>query len=501
MASSTIMLDLSDEAASQRLGADLARALRPGDFLALTGDLGAGKSTLARAIIRALAGEDELEVPSPTFTLVQTYETPLPAAHFDLYRLSDAGELDELGLDEALAEGVAIVEWPQIARERFPAALVEIDLAETGNGRSARILAHGPAAARIARTLAIRDFLERSGRPEVARAHLTGDASARAYEIVSAPGEASLVLMDAPRQPDGPPIRDGKPYSRIAHLAESVEPFIAIGTALRSAGFAAPRIHAADPEQGLLLLEHLGSQTVLDTEGRPVTERYLESARLLARLHDLDWPATIEAPFVGAYDVPPYDRAALGIETELLTDWYLPFASGAAASDEDIADYRAAWAKLFDTLESAEKSLVLRDYHSPNLIWRPGEEGIARVGVIDFQDALIGPAAYDVASLAMDARVTIAPELELRIVDAYCAARTRPGFDSAGFAAAYAIMAAQRNSKILGIFVRLDRRDGKPAYLRHLPRIRDYLARALRHPALGELAALYSRLAIVDGKA
>jgi aminoglycoside/choline kinase family phosphotransferase len=145
-------------------------------------------------------------------------------------------------------------------------------------------------------------------------------------------------------------------------------------------------------------------------------------------------------------------------------------------------------------LDKAEKSIVLRDFHSPNIVWRDGKSGFDRLGILDFQDALIGPSAYDVASLAMDARVTVSPEIEHLAVEAYVGARRRDGpFDEEGFRESYAIMAAQRNSKILGIFVRLDRRDGKPAYLKHLPRIQDYLARAFVHEALLPLRDLYRR--------
>jgi len=135
---------------------------------------------------------------------------------------------------------------------------------------------------------------------------------------------------------------------------------------------------------------------------------------------------------------------------------------------------------------------MLRDFHSPNIIWRGELQGHDRLGIIDFQDALIGPAAYDVASLAMDARVTVPEKIEAAVTKTYVAARQAAGgFDAESFGEAYAIMAAQRNSKILGIFVRLDRRDGKPDYLKHLPRIRDYLRRALAHPALAELRDFY----------
>jgi aminoglycoside/choline kinase family phosphotransferase len=168
--------------------------------------------------------------------------------------------------------------------------------------------------------------------------------------------------------------------------------------------------------------------------------------------------------------------------------------TGRPADESLCASYAAAWNGVFDRLDSAEKTLVLRDFHSPNLIWRAERAGHDRLGLIDFQDAAIGPAAYDVASLAMDARVDVAPELEHATVEAYCAARAaQGGFDRAGFDIAYAAMAAQRNSKILGIFVRLNLRDGKPGYMKHLPRIRDYVSRALAHPALAELRTFYEK--------
>ena len=497
MAEAGLTLFLADEAATARLGDDMAAALRRGDVVALHGDLGAGKSTLARAILRSLSADPGLEVPSPTFTLVQVYETRLPVAHFDLYRLAAPDELDELGFDEAIAGGVALVEWPGRAGDRLPETAVHVRLTEEGAGRRVAIDAPDPALARLRRSLAIRDFLGRAGWGAARRQFLLGDASTRAYETVTLADTAPRILMNAPRQPDGPPIRDGKPYSRIAKLAESVTPFVAVGNALKGAGFAAPDIYAADLEAGLLLIEHLGSGSFLD-DGAPVAERYRAAGALLADLHAFRWDPEMPAAPGVVHRVPPYDREAMAMETELLLDWYVPRERGRPASEAERTLFRDAWDKVFDALADAETSLVLRDYHSPNLIWRPERVGRDRLGVIDFQDALIGPAAYDVASLAMDARVTVQPALEAETVAAYCAARGAWGdFDRARFDRDYAIMAAQRNSKILGIFVRLNDRDGKPHYLKHLPRIRGYLSRALAHPALGPVREAYRELGVV----
>lgn len=497
-----IVIGLADEAASARLGEDLAAMLRPGDVLALSGDLGAGKTTLARAIIRALAGDPALEVPSPTFTLVQAYALRVPVQHFDLYRLGSADELEELGFPEAAEEGTVLVEWPERAGGALPDGTVQVALTEDGAGRLARIAGPDEFMGRLERSLEIRRFLADAGMADSHRRFLVGDASSRAYETVFSPGQTPIILMNAPRRPDGPPIRDGKPYSQIAHLAESVTPFVAIAGILRSNGFAAPRIPAADLDRGLLLVEDLGRDGVLDVEGRPIGDRYVACAELLADLHAVAWPSRVQVEGGGDHVILAYDLGAMTIETELLVDWYLPHAAGRPASDAERAAYAAAWLEAFSVLEGAERSLVLRDFHSPNIIWRGDRSGRDRIGLIDFQDAMIGPSAYDVASLAMDARVTIDVALEQRIVEAYCAARTAAGpFDRAGFDTAYAIMAAQRNAKILGIFVRLDRRDGKPAYLRHLPRIQDYFSRALAHPSLERLATFCAEAGIIGRNA
>jgi tRNA threonylcarbamoyl adenosine modification protein YjeE len=488
----TISRLLPAEADTIRLGEDIALALKAGDAVLLSGDLGAGKSSLARAIIRTLAGDYRLEIPSPTFTLVQAYETRLPVRHFDLYRLQSPDELDELGLDEALAEGVILVEWPERAVGRLPSRAIIIRLAEKDRGREVFIEGSGPVHDRIARSLAARDFLAEHGWSEARRTPLAGDASARAYETVNLAGHPRRLLMNSPPLVLGPPVRDGKPYAVIAHSAQTVAAFAAIDKALLDAGICVPRIDAADLDRGFLIIEHLGDGAFLDAAGRPVPARYEAAARLLSEIHAERWPDTMETGYGPVHHLPPFDRDAMLIEAELLIDWYVPYITGAPATPALRADYLRLWNDALDRIAGTEYSLLLRDYHSPNLIWREGRDGHDKLGVLDFQDAMRGPTAYDVASLAMDARVDVPEPVTNATYDAYVdARRRRPGFDEAEFSLAFATMAAQRNSKILGIFVRLDRRDGKPQYLKLLPRIRAYLDRATRHPGLADLRRLY----------
>lgn len=494
MSLETLALDCADEAATRHLAEDVASILKPGDCVLLVGDLGAGKSTFARAALRALAGNPDLEVPSPTFTLVQTYELDrLSVAHLDLYRLQEEDELDELGLDELLERGAALIEWPERAEDRLPEDALVIRI-EPGDGPQARSAAlswtAGDWGVRLARSRTVRAFLDSAGWEDAARVPLQGDASTRAYETVACGGRQAI-LMNAPARPDGPPVRDGLPYSRLVHLAEDVRPFVAIDEGLRKAGFHAPEIFASDLEAGLLLLEDLGREGIVK-DGAPIPERYFAAAELLADLHAHEWPREAPLPDGTRHVLSPYDARALTFEAELFLDWYLPYA-GFPADERLRGEFAQLWAPLLKRLETAEKTWVLRDYHSPNLIWRAGRTGNGRIGLIDFQDAVIGPTAYDVASLALDARVSVPEELEKALYARYVERRkaNTPDFDEERFCEEYAIMAAQRQSKLFGIFVRLAKRDGKPRYLGHLPRIQDYFHRSVRHPVLADLKLWY----------
>jgi hypothetical protein len=176
-----------------------------------------------------------------------------------------------------------------------------------------------------------------------------------------------------------------------------------------------------------------------------------------------------------------------------MLEWYLPD-RGAEVSPELRDEFTAMWRTLLEKPAAAQRTWVMRDFHSPNIIWLGDREGILRVGIIDFQDAVLGPAAYDLVSLLQDARIDVAEQLELALLTRYIKARRAadPQFDPAGFAELYAIMSAQRNTRLLGTFARLNRRDGKPQYLRHQPRIWTYLNRSLAHPVLAEFRGWYA---------
>jgi tRNA threonylcarbamoyl adenosine modification protein YjeE len=488
---------LEDEQATRRLVADVAAAVEPGDMITLSGDLGAGKTTFARALIRHLAGDETIEVPSPSFTLTQAYELPrFRLVHADLYRLSGPGELAELGFEDEADNTLTVLEWPDRAAGFLSADRLDIALTlsphEGETFRHARVTGYGSFAPRAERIIAMRRFLESHGFGQAARRHMQGDASTRSYERLTLNG-ATYILMNAPRRPDGPPVRDGKPYSQIAHLAEDVTPFVAMAQALRARGLSAPAILAADRAAGLLVLEDLGSEPVVAGEPpAPIEERYAAAVDVLAALHAQPLPPTLPVEPGLDYALPPYDMEALLIEVELLADWYLPKLQ-AKLSDARRDLYMALWRDALLPVTQAPATWVLRDFHSPNLLWLPARAGVARVGLLDFQDAVLGHAAYDVASLLQDARVDVPGKLEIALLSRYTRARmdADAGFDPPAFARAYATLAAQRSSKVLGIFARLDRRDGKPQYLRHLPRVWGYLQRSLAHPALAPLAAWY----------
>jgi N-acetylmuramate 1-kinase len=300
-------------------------------------------------------------------------------------------------------------------------------------------------------------FLERHGFGAAIRLPLAGDASVRRYERLTR-GPRPAILMDAPPE-------------RL-----DVQPFLAVQAVLRALGLSAPGLIAAAPEHGLLLLEDLGDASFsrVLAEGSDEVLLYTAAVDLLVELQ-------ARAP---TDRLPAYDDERFQLELGLLPEWYLPRLDPAAARE-----YRELWADLLPASRVGRPCFVYVDYHADNLVWLPERAGSAAVGLLDFQDARTGPAAYDLVSLIEDARRDVPPALAELTIGHYL--RQRPELDPQAFRAACAILGAQRNSKILGLFTRLALRDGKPQYLGLLPRVRAHLQRDLEHPALAPLRPWY----------
>lgn len=319
------------------------------------------------------------------------------------------------------------------------------------------------------RDLLIDEFLHGAGWGQAQRNKLPGDASFRRYERLAHDSRRAM-LMDAP-----PPREDVRPFLRIARH-------------LTSLGFSAPRIHAADETAGLLILEDLGDDTYTRLLARGADERalYALAIDVLIALHRLPSSQAIPA------DLPLYDDKRLLDEAKLLVEWFMPAISGSATPAPVADDYAGLWQAVLPLARSGPATLVLRDYHVDNLMGLPDRHGVAACGLLDFQDAVAGPAAYDVVSLLGDARRDLAPGLPEAMMARYQAGF--PLLDKNAFAASAAILSAQRNAKIIGIFTRLSRRDGKHHYLAHIPRVWRLLENDLSHPALRDLRQWFDRV-------
>ena len=260
----------------------------------------------------------------------------------------------------------------------------------------------------------------------------------------------------------------------------------------------APKIYGEDLTEGLLILEDLGSEPVVDG-GTPRPERYAEAVRVLAKLHANPLPPVLPVAEGTEHRLPPYDMEALLFEAELMPEWYAPAIRNVSLSAEARAAFVDLWRAALQGAIPDRPTWTLRDYHSPNLIWLPEREGAARVGMIDFQDAVRAHPSWDLHSLLQDARRDVSPALEAEALDRYFA--LRPQVDRAAFMADYAGLAALNEAPIIGIFARLIARDGKPRYRQFLPRMWRHLNANLDQPALAPVARWFDRHVPVEVRA
>jgi aminoglycoside/choline kinase family phosphotransferase len=302
------------------------------------------------------------------------------------------------------------------------------------------------------------DFLKQYGWGDAILSPVAGDASFRRYFRVR-DGDRRAILMDAP-----PPHEDPRPFIMIAEY-------------LKDSGFAAPDIFARDLTQGLVLLEDFGDQRMrehLDDHPEDEDAIYRQAVDLLRELHK-----------VPAAPIAEYDQAQYLREANLLTEYYCP----AQQLDVDAEGFEAIWRQILEPVIAAQDPpvTVMRDYHAENIMLL--EDG--RLGLLDFQDALNGHPAYDLVSMLQDARRDVSDELEEQMLAYYLADHSKEAADE--FRTHYAILGAQRNTKIIGIFTRLSVRDGKQRYLDFLPRMWRLLEKDLRHPALAAVTKWFDQ--------
>lgn len=342
----------------------------------------------------------------------------------------------------------------------------------------------------------IKAFLDAAGWGDAARTAVPGDASTRAYERLSL-GDQKAVLMNAPKGAEAPSEPEGASpeeraklgYNALARLAgPNMESFTAIAKELTMRGFSTPHVLASDHDAGLILLEDLGDDLFARViEDNPEAERVLYETAVdtLAAIYRSTFPQIFDehgAP----WRVRDYDTAAMMAEVDLFLEWFAAD-HGAEISYAAKAEWHKLWHEAFEHLSAHAPGLALRDFHAENLFWLPERQATSRVGLIDFQDGLFAHPAYDLVSLLEDARRDVTPGLRTDLIQRFC---EKAGFAyDAAFKTAYAIMGAQRNAKILGIFVRLAKRDGKPHYRDLIPRVAKLFTSDLGDPALGDLRA------------
>ncbi|WP_295227194.1 N-acetylmuramate/N-acetylglucosamine kinase AmgK [uncultured Brevundimonas sp.] len=346
------------------------------------------------------------------------------------------------------------------------------------------------------------DFLKAAGLADAVRAPLPGDASTRRYERLTPETGPTLMLMDqapaAESQPCDPrwtpEQRHAAGWNAVARLsAGRIEAFAAVAAHLKSLGLSAPEIPALDAANGLAVLEDFGDDLfarVIES-GADETPLYLAAIEALAVLHEAGAPPeTLQGPG-GDWPLLTYDETALQGGADLFVEWLPKLDDRVRFDAAAVADWRAAWAPIVASGAAGASVMTHRDYHAENLIWLPERDGPARVGMIDFQDAVRAHPSWDLHSLLQDARRDVSPALEAEALDRYFA--LRPGVDRAAFMADYSGLAALNEARIIGIFARLIARDGKPRYRQFLPRMWRHLNANLEQPALASVARWFDR--------
>lgn len=353
------------------------------------------------------------------------------------------------------------------------------------------------------------DFLARHGFADARRTPLSGDASTRRYERLQTPQGAKLVFMDQPPALESsvcPP--DATPQQRLALgynaasrlAAGSVAAFVGVAEFLRGRGLSAPEILAFDAEAGLAVLEDLGDGLFasLIEQGEAETPLYEAAVDVQAALQQAPPPAVLPAGGAG-WPLLSYDALALKVGTDTFLEWWPKFAQIPEFSAEAVAEWDALWTPVFARGEAEANVFTHRDYHAQNLLWLPARTGPARVGLLDFQDAVRAHPAWDLTHLLQDARRDVSPALEAAMLDRFL--ERRPGLDRDAFLTDYRALAASNAARILGRVFARQALLGRAQYRAYMPRTWRYLERNLEDPQLAGLKRWFDRHAPAEARA
>jgi len=455
----------------------IAPIFEKGDLLALNGEIGSGKTTLTKHLINYLTATRIDEINSPTFNLCQTYSNEdLIISHYDFYRLDYLQEIEELDINDSIKNNFTIIEWANKFSSILPKDHIEIQIDNKSDKREYKILFHGEYAKKIAGHKNRLSFLSNSNLNIKKITNMRGDASKRKYYRVN-DGTENFVLMDA--------LEDSINKTT---TSKTITDFIIFRQYLEDIGLRVPKIYEFDIQKQLILEEDLGLTTYDELYSKlsfqDLINPAIESLLILVHsnyknINDLDGKA---------FEPQNFDEKVFINESKIFIDYYWPYVKNSICPEEEKYEFLSIIENIYSDL-STDKTLVLRDYHSPNLHYLQNEKGHKKCALIDFQDALLGHPLYDLVSLAQDARFTISEDQERYIVDTFEDKFLFNDFQlsKSSFNEQYKILAIQRSLKILGIFARLSLLEGKNNYIIHMPRVLDYIRRSMDCSLLNNL--------------
>ncbi|MEN2494965.1 MAG: hypothetical protein TECD_00876 [Hyphomicrobiaceae bacterium hypho_1] len=494
-------IELSDLFETRLLAQIVSLLVLEGDIITLRGSIGTGKTTLARHLIRAIAEDNELNVPSPSYPLMINYNTPhFEIYHCDFYRLTDPNEIYDLGFPENLENFVFIIEWPEIAEGIFPNSNIQINIndiwSDQPDCRIVNISGIESSAQCIEKIFQIWYFLQswlshvQLTINDVSLGYVRRDIFMRRYARLDTP-HRSFILMISPNQLDNPPTRYSLTDSPKAYLAEDTDYVTSIQTELSQLGFSVAYMHYINRRQGLAIIEDLGHTMLSDliTQGNDQEHLFRCACDVLVQLSAYSPPKKIIKNGY-SHAMPELNSVSMEIEIELLLDWYLPLTNEQPITCNERRSFLDIWRQQLVRLED-QRALVLHEFHSTNLLWLPDRECVARIGIINYQDVAIGHRAYDVVSLLQDTCSYVSQDVEFRLLRYYFDKMHANGrsCNEASFLYAYALLGAQRNIRKIGVVARLAKMSGKSLYLHDIPLLLKYLKRCLEHPALHDIRA------------